>query len=157
MSSRTIRRRVQAGALGGLAALALTACGTTGSEKGADVEDVVEEDTPAYFADNQYVGKKVTLSAEIGEVIGPTSFTLEAENFGDDSLLVVSAKNTTLSEDETVKVTGVVRTFEYADYVDEYDLENDAALYEPFVGEEFLVAKSIDVTPDTSSKTNSTS
>lgn len=126
--------------------LALAACGddgddSTGPDEGTDVEDVTENDR--YFDDDEYVGDEVTVSAEVTEVFGPTSFELAGDDWGDDSLLVVSAEDAPdLTEGQVVQVTGTVREFVYADYEADYGL-GDIDIYEPYASEKFLEASSV--------------
>lgn len=120
--------------------LSLAACDTEGSEQGADVEDVTEEQ---FFANDQFVGETVTVSAEIDEVLTPTSFQLDAQEWGDDSLLVVSAnKKADLAEGDVVKVKGTVREFQFNQFENEFGL-TDRGRYEPFDNEQFLVASNM--------------
>ncbi|WP_199430532.1 hypothetical protein [Qaidamihabitans albus] len=144
--------RVAAVAVLLLSPFAVAACGgddgTAGPETGADVEDITEDD---YFADDQYVGEEVTVSANVTEVIDPQSFVLAGEDYGDDSLLVLSGKDARkVQEGDVVKVTGTVREFDYENYRADYAL-GAADLYTPYDTEEFLVADS--VTRNTASTT----
>lgn len=128
----------------------LAACGndddTAGPERGTSVEDITEEDQ--YFADDQYVGEEVTVSAEVEEVLSPQSFRLDGGDWGDESLLVVSAQQAKdLQEDDVVQVTGTVREFTFDDFNNEYGLD-DPGIYDEYDQEEFLVASKVEVTVD---------
>lgn len=70
----------------------VVACGddTAGPETGTDVEGVTEDD---YFGTDRLVGQEVTVSAEVTEVFGGKAFEPGGENYGDDSLLVLSGKD----------------------------------------------------------------
>ncbi|PRX43699.1 hypothetical protein B0I33_114160 [Prauserella shujinwangii] len=141
-----LRRRLAGTAAAGLLAaapFALTACGgeSAGPEQGADVGDVAGDD---WFGDNEYVGRQVTLSATVDEVVGPRSFVLGAQDYGDDSVLVLAQRDAPdVQEGNVVQVTGTVREFDYQNYEADYAL-GAADLYEPYGGEEFLVAQNID-------------
>jgi hypothetical protein len=149
MKTLVDKNRVSQWVVVGAAALlpfSLAACGddSAGPETGADVEDITEEE--AYFADDQFLGETVTVSAEVTQVLSPTSFELAGEDRGDESLLVTSAAEVQdLREGEVVQVTGEVSKFVYVDDADEYGLA-DAGLYEPYESEEFLAASNVDKT-----------
>lgn len=136
--------------------LSLTACGdddeTAGPESGTDVEDITEDQ---YFTDDQFVGEEVTVSAEVEEVLNEQSFVLDGGDWGDESLLVVSAdKAQSLQEDDVVQVTGTVREFVYDDYADEYGLVADPGVYDDYDEEEFLEATAVDTTPESPAQTS---
>lgn len=115
---------------------------SAGPETGADVEDVTEDDN--YFGTDEHLGETVTVSAEVTDVISPTSFELAGDDWGDESLLVTSATEVqNLNEGDVVQVTGEVGQFIYGDYSEEYGLA-DVGMYEPYEEEEFLAATSVD-------------
>ncbi len=151
---RGLPRRGRVGVAAALAAATLpfsiAACGdddTAGPETGIDVQDITEDDDQ-YFADDRFVGDRVTISAEVEEVLTPQSFRLDGGDWGDESLLVVSAAQAPdLQEDDVVQVTGTVRQFIYDDYADEYGLAEDD-VYDPYAGEEFIEASTVDMTAE---------
>lgn len=161
MPFSTVRTRdpaskwVTAGIIAAMA-LPLAACGDddddgAGPEEGADVEDITEDD--AYFDNDEHVGEEVTVSAEVTEVLTPTSFELGGADWGDDSLLVVSATEAPdLAEGQVVQVTGTVREFVYADY-EAYGL-GEEEVYDPYGDEEFLEASSVDTSVPTETDDN---
>ncbi|MDR7301574.1 hypothetical protein [Haloactinomyces albus] len=130
-----------------LFSVVLSACGgdeTGGPETSADVGDITGQQ--AYFGgSDQFVGQRVTLSAEVTEVFTPTSFQLDAAEWGDDSLLVVSAQQrNNLRAGELVQVTGTVRSsFAYDQNADRYGLAADAEVYSDYEGEKYLAASSV--------------
>lgn len=147
---RNLRRVVGSAVFAAALPLSLAACGndddTAGQESGTAVEDITEEDQ--YFADDQYVGEQVTVSAEVEEVLSPQSFRLDGGDWGDESLLVVSAPRAKdLQDDDVVQVTGTVREFTYDDYANEYGLD-DPGIYDEYDEEEFIEASKVDVTVD---------
>lgn len=144
----TSRSRWAALAAAALLPLSATACGdddTAGPETGTDVQDITEEDQ--YFADgDEFVGETVTVSAEVSEVLGSKSFVVNGDDWGDDSLLVLSAEEaTSLQEDDVVRVTGTVREFTYDTYANDYGLV-DPGLYEVYGTEKFIEASAVDQT-----------
>lgn len=152
-----VSKASKAVAVGAAVALPFTlaACGgesTAGPERGADVEDVSEDD---WFDTNDYIGEKVTVSSTVLSTLSSHAFVLAGEEYGDDSLLVLTKSDISdLVPGMAVQVTGTVRTFTYSEYVDPYGLDAvDPALFEPYEEEEFLAAKKIDKTIDTATPT----
>lgn len=132
------------------ALLTATAAGcsedTAGPETGADVEDVTEED---YFGSDDFVGETVTLSAEVTDVLSPRSFELAGDDWGDDSLLVLTQQQADVQEGDVIQVTGTVEEgFTYDDNVDPYAL-GDAGIYGAYDEENFLASATVDKTVET--------
>ncbi len=129
------------------APLALGACGddeedippplptvTPDPEPSPELGDITDD----YFSDASYVGRTVTVEGTVREVISRSSFVLAGEQYGDESLLVISAPTLDVEVGRHVEVTGVVRTFGHENYADGYDLADDTD-YTEFDGEEMLV------------------
>ncbi len=95
--------------------------------------------TDPYFSNDDYIGRTVTVTATVSKVITDRSFVLTGDEYGDDSILVLSAPGIAAERGRQVTVTGVVSTFTYGAYFDDYDL-GGADSYEDFDAEEFLVA-----------------
>lgn len=105
-----------------------------------------------FFTEPTYLGQTVTVTATVTAVLGSTSFVLGGDQYGDESLLVVSAQDMTVGSGDQVRVTGTVERFGYGAYADRFGLAEDATDYVPFEGEEFLVASAGEhLEPDTSS------
>jgi hypothetical protein len=160
---RTLRRN-GAAALAASAALVLGGCGgTAGPEQGTDVGDiqndqaggggVVNGDGGGLFEDfsevQSFVGQRVTVSAEVDEVIGPNAFTM-ADDSGEQLLVVYQGAAPNLAVNTPVQVTGTVKKafdlptaeeFAGADF-------NDVA-FEDFNGEPYIQASNIDTTVTT--------
>lgn len=86
---------------------------------------------------NQYYGKTIAVTGEVGETLSPKTFTLKENRlFGANDLLVLVANpktgnqvaNTAVKVNETVAVTGVLRPFVIADLDRDYDLTWDLDL-----------------------------
>lgn len=123
--------------------LSLTACGgdSAGPETNADVQDVTANEN--VFTDEEYIGRKVTVTAEITDVIGPTSFAIGGRDYGEESLLVLTEKGTAdVQKGETAHVTGTVERFTFADYVDIYGLDDERD-FEAYHDKQILVAENI--------------
>lgn len=154
-----------------LAALSLAGCATSGSEEGADVEDVVEENEPledevledeagpyAYdgiydetFYDEyeNYLGEEVTVSADVNEIVSDESFTI-AGGFETtvEALLIVGA-TADVEEGESVKVTGIVRqAFDLPTVESDMGLDLDDDLYMDWDGQNYIEASSVTPIPD---------
>lgn len=122
MSWKHHRARRTAAAVA-LAALGLTACGTSADQSGDDVGDAQEQpaDAGAYtgpydqaFVDDAatLVDADVTLTAEVAEVVSPVAFTItDTEGTGTEPLLVVNYDEGTsgLDTGDLVEVTGTYR------------------------------------------------
>lgn len=125
--------------------LTLTSCGDGDDDievpKTAPVQPSPEIGaiTDPYFSNDDYIGRTVTVTAEVTQVITDRSFVLTGDEYGDDSLLVLSAAGIDAERGKDVTVTGVVGKFAYDAYAAEYDL-GGADSYAGFDAEEFLVA-----------------
>jgi Ca2+-binding EF-hand superfamily protein len=90
--------------------------GTTGAVAAATVESIV--DNP-----DAYIGERVTVSGDVGDVFGQRVFNIEEHGVidVDDELLVVAPKNSTMvTADSTVQVHGTVRRIVTSDLEMEY-------------------------------------
>jgi hypothetical protein len=163
-TSTTNRTRRLAGALVtvGIGTGLLAGCGgTAGPETGATVDEIQEADDGTGAVDpgagtaaeddvTSYVGQRVTVSAEVNEVLSPNAFTIAgtAGSGGADELLIVSAPTgTPVTEEDVVAVTGTVREeLDLAALETEYGYDDDDALYGDFGGEPYIVAEKIDPT-----------
>ena len=141
-----------------VSALGLTACGsdTAGAETGRDVEDIQEDPAVAEIYDGphdmvfyddvqSYDGEEVAVSADISEVISPTSFTIAGtDDATAESLLVVhDGTLKELAPDLAVRVTGVHKTFGLPTVADDLDLDLGDALFEEGGAEPCIQATTI--------------
>ena len=126
------------------------------AEDPADVEGTVEEEATGEtgLADEaqSFVGQQVTVSATISEVVSPAAFRIGGEDFGGQSLLVLSAPAADFTDlgleldqelvdsEAVVQVTGTVRQFDIAEFEEEFGVDYDDAVFEPFEGENVIVA-----------------
>ncbi len=78
---------------------------SAGPEVGVTVEDVQE---PQPFFEGEYLGRVVTVSAEVTGVLGPRSIELAAREYGEDSLLVQAPQPIEARPGQVVRVTGTV-------------------------------------------------
>jgi hypothetical protein len=129
------------------ASLAMGACG-------ADEADTAIPDVPVsspeaspeignitadYFGGPSYIGRTVTVTGTVTQVISDGAFMLDGKQYGDESLLVISAPAIDAQMDKQVTVTGVVREFGFEEWSDEYTLGEEPGRYIDFSGEEVLV------------------
>lgn len=125
-------------AVAGMLVLASSACGgpvNSSAEESSQTNDVA-----------QRVGKAVTISAAVTEVITPLSFVLDASEEGDGTLLVITNRPLPrLKAGDKLIVSGRVATFQHARYRGDYALGGPVA-YQPFQGEPFLIGDGIAVT-----------
>ena len=138
-----------------LAGVGLTACSddTAGSEAGADVEAIQEDDIAAAdapvdevgeppeaedapvdplvfgedFDDAQsFVGQEVTVSADVDEVIAPGVFTIAGTgNTSLEPLRVVADPTTDVTEDAAIAVTGTVHQYSPDDLAEAEEVLGD--------------------------------
>ncbi len=100
-------------------------------------------------------GSPVVMRAEVGEVIGETSFVLENNQlFSDEALLVIDVSDDPLmlSEEDTpeVLIIGEVEQLIIADFEDIYGLTLDPIVYADYEAQPIIVAKSIELSPNAS-------
>jgi hypothetical protein len=123
--------------------LSLAACvgDSAGPETNAEVQDVTDNEN--IFTDEEYIGQKVAVTAEVTDVIGPKSFAIGGRDYGEDSLLVLTQKGTAdVQKGEMAHITGTVERFTFADYADVYGLDDERD-FEAYHDKQILIAESI--------------
>ncbi len=123
-----------------------TAPPTAGPQAAATINNIVTNPS-------EFMGRTVTVSGEVGEVIGPRAFTIGEPQ----ELLVVGANELPtiaqgtfegeLTPDRTVQVTGPVRTFDLAQVEQEIGFDLDDNLFANYAGRPAIVAQSMNVSP----------
>lgn len=126
-----------------LFAALLPACNPSSSpETGTTVGEV------ANVASANLVGKTVTVSGEVEEIVGPKAFTIEGERlFNDPELLVLNTTSSPVIEDVLVQVTGTVREFVVSEIEKEFDVDLDQEVEVEFRGKPVLIATAVTLTP----------
>lgn len=119
----------------------LTAC--SGSDEGVTVNEIQESES--YF-EGDHLGRQVTVSATVTEVLGPRSFELDGARYGDDSLLVQTPEPVVVEEGQVLRVSGTVGQFHRLS-------ENDYApgsydLYEDYETEPYLYEAAVETPTD---------
>jgi hypothetical protein len=129
------------------ASLAMGACGADDPDPAApDVPATSPEASPEigditadYFGGPSYIGRTVTVTGTVTQLISDGAFMLDGKQYGDESLLVISAPAIDAQMDKQVTVTGVVREFGFDEWSGEYALGEEPGPYIDFSGEEVLV------------------
>lgn len=126
-----------------LLALALSACTSSPRTKtGTTVSEV------ANAQKNNLLGKTVTISGEVEELIAPKAFTIEGDRFfNDPEVLVVNPTRSPAIEDTLVQVTGTVRQFSKAEIESQFGLNLAQKLEDDFAGKPVVIATAVILTP----------
>ena len=93
--------------VGALVVVPLAARGggpTAQAQRGATISDLQHKQ---YFYQGDYLGRTITVSGRVDDVLAPRVFELSDEHRG-DKLLVVTDQPVEASKDEAVRVTGTV-------------------------------------------------
>ena len=165
------KKRLAALSIAPMAVVGLVGCNSTsGTETGADVEDIVEEEPVVEDSDagpydgvydqgfyddvDTYVGEEVTVSADVNEILTPMSFTIAGtDDTTVDALLILH--DTELPEVTpglTVGVTGTVqKAFDLPTVEEEMGVDLDDAAFEDWDGEPYIEATSVDTSLDADS------
>jgi uncharacterized protein YdeI (BOF family) len=106
----------------------------------SDIDDNVE----------QYLGQTVTVNGEVDEALGANAFRMDEGNLldlGDQILVVLAAdaqRPTTLVNETSVQVTGVVQNFARADFEQQYGFAfDDEDLYAEWEGRPTIIANRV--------------
>lgn len=96
-----------------------------------------------YFSDGSHMGEQVTVTATVDLPLNEHSLVLNADDYGDSSLLVILQQGTqNFAEGDRVTATGTVKKFSYERYSDKYGLVQ-SAIYDGYASEEFLLGTSV--------------
>jgi len=129
-------------------ALALGACGqaeTAGPENGVGVEQIRERDVYDDGLD-RFVGKTVTVSAEVARIVTPSAFEIAGEG-GPKPILVITPPTTAaaIPDDSVVKVTGQVRELAIAEVERDLGVDLDDTALATYIDEHIIVADTVEV------------
>ncbi len=94
---------------------------------------------------SQYYGKRLAVTGEVAEVVGPTAFKLdEDELLGATDLLVLTQQPKAKVEDgKTVAVTGVLRPFVVSEVERDFDLDLSPELEVEYENKPVLVTEAV--------------
>jgi hypothetical protein len=93
---------------GALVVVPLAACGggtTPQAQRAVTVSDLQHK---AYFYQGSNLGRTITVSARVDDVLAPRVFELSDDHYRDEKLLVVTDQPVDVSKNETLRVTGTV-------------------------------------------------
>jgi hypothetical protein len=125
---------------------ALSACNPTNSDDsntGTTISEITDR------PNTNLIGKTVTVSGEIEEVISPKVFIIEGERFfNDPELLVVNLSGSPIVNDSNIQVTGKVRQFSKSEIEKQFNLKLTQELAAEFRGKPVLIAKAVVLTPE---------
>lgn len=108
-------------------------CGTSEDPGGITTSEIQQ---PQYFHEGDYLGQRVTVDAEVTEVLGPRNFQLQARAYGDDSLLVQTSMPVQVRPGQTVRVTGTVGQYHIQADSETGYMQNDR--YEKYETEAYI-------------------
>lgn len=95
-------------AVGALVVVPLAGCGGGSTTQAQQVVTVSDLQHKAYFYQGNYLGRTITVSARVDDVLAPRVFELSDEHYRDEKLLVVTDQPVDVSKNETLRVTGTV-------------------------------------------------
>lgn len=116
---------------------------TTGPESGITVNDI--QGSEKYF-EGDHLGRQVTVSATVTEVLGPRSLEIDGADYGDDSLLVQTPEPVAVEEGHVLRVSGTVGQFHRLSEDDYAPGSYD--LYEDYETEAYLYGATVEVLTD---------
>ncbi len=124
---------------------------SAGPEAGVTISDIT--DNP-----QEYYDSTVTVSGQVGELIGPRAFTIGTEDsVGGGTLLVIGAKQLPeiiegdaeeIAADDVVQVSGPVQEFNIAEIEDELGFDLEDGLFSEYEGDPVVVANTVDLTAE---------
>ncbi len=152
------------------AALLLASCATEEEAEGTDGEESERPRVGVTLSDvsqnpEEFIGADVTVSGEVGDLVGPQAFTIGGEEFlGTDELLILGAEElpeivTGVDEeflenepeivgtDDIVQITGTVGQLEVNALEDDFGSDIDEDLFAEYEDEPFIVAEEIFLDP----------
>ncbi len=133
-------------------ALALVAvgCGDEGSDPppvDRDADQGIEPTRKDFFFDpGMYVGRVVTVTAYVSDVLTPVAFRIAGERFEGPGILVVSNTDlSSLDDDDLVQVTGPVRWFNVEGFARELGVTLDPVTFHEFEGGVAIAARLVTI------------
>lgn len=114
-------------------------------EWGVDLEDDAYEDLEGeavIVAEDvsTLAGEDVTITGEVYELLSTVAFRLTGAGW---SVVVLDAEQASVESGDAVEVTGTVRQMNITEIEEDYGVDLDDALYEPYEGELVLVAETV--------------
>jgi hypothetical protein len=116
---------------------------SAGPERGITVDEVQEDQ---YFYEGEYLGQVVTISGAVTAVIGERTFEIDGEDYGEDSLLVITAEPGAVAVGDVLRITGTVGQYHRV-MESEQPIHNQSELYEKYETEAVLHNASVQPLP----------
>lgn len=129
-----------------LVLMALSACtrvNPNSSNPGTTISKIAEQ------PNTKLIGKTVTVSGEVEEVISPQAFIIEGDRFfNDPELLVLNLSGSPIVNDSNIQVTGKVRQFLKSEIEREVGVNLAQELAAKFTDKPVLMATELTLTPE---------
>lgn len=116
---------------------------SAGPEQGVTVDEVQENQ---YFYEGEYLGQVVTVSGAVTETISDRTFEIDGEDYGEDSLLVITAEPVAVAEGDVLRITGTVGQYHRV-MESEEPIYNQSERYEKYETEAVLHDASVQPLP----------
>jgi hypothetical protein len=116
---------------------------SAGPERGVTVDEVQENQ---YFYEGEYLGQVVTVSGAVTKTISNRTFEIDGEDYGEDSLLVITAEPVAVAEGDVLRVTGTVGQYHRV-MESEEPIYNQSERYEKYETEAVLHDASVHPLP----------
>ncbi len=143
---RKFTQRWTYGTVALLLLVTLSACTTTNSNSsnpGTTISKIAEQ------PNTKLIGKTVTVSGEVEEVISPQAFIIEGDRFfNDPELLVLNVSASPIVNDSNIQITGTVRQFLKSEIERDFDVRLTQELAAKFTDKPVLVATALTLTPE---------
>ncbi len=130
--------------------LVAVGCGDEGSDPPPVDRDADRGTEPTgkdfFFDPGMYVGREVTVTAYVSDVLTPVAFRVAGERFEGPGILVVSnADLSSLDDDDLVQVTGPVRWFNVEEFARELGVTLDPVTFHEFEGGVAIAARRVTI------------
>lgn len=115
-------------------------------EHGIDLDDDALEDLEGEAVIvaqdvSTLAGEDITISGQVSDVLSTVAFRLAGSGW---DVVVLDAEQATVEAGDTVQVTGTVRQMNVTEFEDDYGVDLDDAVYEPYTGRLVLVAETVE-------------
>ena len=120
--------------------LGAVGCGDDGEQprEGVRVEDLTGDASGNFDLDEIEAGNRISLRAEVAEVLSPNSFVLAPKDTAGERMLILH-KDSEVRQGDIIQLAGIARVFSYDDASGNYELA-DVGAYQEFDGDLSLEA-----------------
>lgn len=120
-----------------------TSPGNTGAAT-SSVPDAKNGTTDAEFPNSELIGKSVTVSTKVKEIVGPKAFVVyDIESLRGQEVLVVSNQDAP-PVGTNIEVTGVMSTFDAASIKKDYGFDLNQEVVQAYTNKPYLAAKAME-------------